>query len=108
MTRGWAIGTSGWSIAVAKDCAHLSLSAGVSDEALREIKAARWKETLTRVLAAEGKDSVDIAGDPKSAAWKIKIARTLREEGNAPYAWIADALNMGSPASVRVYLSREN
>ena len=108
MTRGWAIGTNGWSKAVAKDHAHLALSVGVTDEALRDIKAARWKETLARVLAAEGKNLLDIAEEPKSAAWKIKGARALRAEGNAPYAWIAEALNMGSPASVRVYLSNGN
>jgi putative transposase len=106
MTRGWAIGTSGWSKAVAKEYDHLSVSAGVSDEALWEMKAVRWTETLARVLAVEKKDSLDIAEDPKGAAWKIKSARILRDESNAPYAWIADALNMGSPASVRVYVSR--
>jgi hypothetical protein len=58
--------------------------------------------------ADEGKDSSDIAKDPKRAAWKIKGARALRAEGNAPYVWIAQALNMGSPASVRVYLSTGN
>jgi hypothetical protein len=51
---------------------------------------------------------VDIAEEPKSAAWKINGARALRAEGNAPFAWIAEALNMGSPASVRVYLSNGN
>lgn len=44
---------------------------GVTDEALSDIKAARRKETLARVLAAEGKDLVVIAEEPKIAAWKI-------------------------------------
>ena len=105
MTRGWAIGTRGWRRAVAKDHEHLVLSTGVTDEALREIKAVRWRETLARVLALAGKNSDDIAAEAKSASWKIRGARALREQGNAPYAWIAEALNMGSPASVRVYLN---
>ncbi|MEO6567514.1 MAG: transposase, partial [Opitutaceae bacterium] len=108
MCCGWAIGTSGWLKAVAKDHAHLALSLGVADEALKEIKAVRWREILADVLAAEGKTSDDIANDSKGSAWKIRGARALRAEANAPYTWIADALNMGSPPSVRVYLSRAN
>ncbi|MEO6006118.1 MAG: hypothetical protein ABIS43_23430 [Opitutus sp.] len=106
MTRGWAIGTRGWRTAVAKDHAHLALSSGVSDDALQEIKAARWNEVLARELAAEDKNGDNVSKESKSCAWKIKVAHALRAEANAPYSWIAKSLNMGSPTSVRVYLSR--
>lgn len=108
MTLGWAIGTRGWRSAVAKDHAHLALSPGVSDDALREIKAARWNEILASELAAQEKDAEDVSKESKSCAWKIEVARVLRAEANAPYTWIAKSLNMGCPSSVRVYLSRAN
>ena len=106
MTRGWAIGTAGWRKAIAKDHAQMALASGVSDEALSEIKAARFAEVLDLVLAEMGKDSAAITGDPKSARWKIDAALRLRKRANAPHAWIAEALNMGSPVSVRAYLCR--
>ena len=106
MTRGWAIGTTGWRKAIAKDHAQMALASGVSDEALREIRAARFTEVLTQVLAEVGKDPDAIKCDAKSARWKIIAAQRLRERANAPHAWIAETLNMGSPASVRAYLCR--
>ena len=74
--------------------------------AMREIKEARFTEILSRVLAEVGKDAHAIQCDAKSARWKICAAQELRARANAPHAWIAEALNMGSPVSVRAYLCR--
>ena len=106
MSAGWAIGTAGWRKAIAKDHAQLALTAGVSDMAMREIKEARFTEILSRVLAEVGKDAHAIRCDAKSARWKICAAQELRMRANAPHAWIAETLNMGSPVSVRAYLCR--
>ncbi len=106
MTQGWSIGTSGWRKAIAKDHAHLALSAGVSDDALRAIKESAWTELLEHVLVRDGKSATEIARDAKSAKWKINAARLLRNKVTASHSWIAEKLNMGTPGSVRVYLSR--
>ena len=55
-----------------------------------------------------GKSAADIERDPKGVDGKIAVASRLRHEATAPHRWIARALNMGSPASVRVYLCRKN
>jgi putative transposase len=106
MTRGWAIGTTGWRKAIAKDHAQMALASGVSDEALREIREARFAEILIQVLGEADKDDDANKNDAKSARWKIVAAQRLRERANAPHAWIAENLNMGSPTSVRAYLCR--
>jgi putative transposase len=105
MSRGWAIGTAGWRKAVAKDHAHLALSVGVRHDELRELKEARQAAVLESALREAGKGADDVAGDPKGAPWKIAVAARLRAEAGAPHSWIASELNMGSPSSVRVYLS---
>jgi hypothetical protein len=38
--------------------------------------------------------------------WKIHVARTLRRTVAAPHRWIAEQLNMGTPAAVRVNVAR--
>ncbi|HEY0946779.1 MAG TPA: transposase [Opitutaceae bacterium] len=105
MSRGWAIGTAGWRRAIARDHAHLALSAGIESDELREIKAVRYVEMLERILLEAGKTPAELQADAHGAPWKIAAASRLRLEVGAPYPWIATALNMGSPSSVRVYLS---
>jgi putative transposase len=106
MSRGWAIGTAGWRRAIAKDHADLALTAGIADGALQEIKSARCEELLKQLLSGAGKRTDDITRDPKSAEWKIIAAQRLRDELGAGFSWISANLNMGSPASVRVYLCK--
>ena len=71
----------------------------------RPVKAVRYAEVLDRVLHETGKSVDDLQREAQGAAWKIAAAARLRSEVGAPYPWIATALNMGSPSSVRVYLS---
>ena len=76
-------------------------SPGVSFPLHRLLSPAELRKAqthLARVLALAGKNSDDIAAEAKSASWKIRGAHALRAEGTAPYAWIAEALNIGSPA----------
>jgi putative transposase len=105
LSKGWAIGTDGWRKALAKDHAHLALAVGVARAELQEIKNARHTAELEQALRDEGKTSEDVASDRKGAPWKIAIAARMRATTGASHAWIAEALRMGSPSSVRVYLS---
>ena len=106
MSSGWAIGSSGWRRAMAKDYALMAISAGLAGDALREINAARFAGALVIILKELGKNADDIRCDSKGAAWKVTAASSLRTRVNAPHAWIAEALNMGSAASLRSSLHR--
>lgn len=108
LSRGWAIGTAGWRRALAREHAQLALSSEMSADELRDFKHARWQRELDLGLAESGKTIADIACTPKGIPWKIALAVRLRAKAAAPYEWIAQALNMGAAASVRVYVSRAN
>jgi hypothetical protein len=61
---------------------------------------------LERAVQALGKSKVDIAGEKKSASWKIWVASVLKRRTSAPSTWIARRLNMGAPQLVGVYVKR--
>ena len=75
---------------------------------IADLKSARWLHALDPALTAGGKGLADLENAPKGAEWKVAIARTLRSTVAPSYRWLANQLYMGKPASVRVYLSREN
>jgi REP element-mobilizing transposase RayT len=104
--RGWAIGTHGWRQKIARDHAHLALAPGIPSAELRDINEARWRDALQQALLDSAKTSGDIAHDPKGVHWKIHVARSLRRTVAAPHRWIAEQLNMGTPAAVRVNVAR--
>jgi hypothetical protein len=106
LSRGWAIGTASWRRALAREHSHLALDPNLASAEAREIKSTRWQDELSRVLQERAKSSDDVAADPKGARWKIEIAAHLRRNVAAPYRWIAQALNMGSPLATRVNVCR--
>lgn len=106
MSKGWAIGTSGWRKAVAKDHAHLAITAGIARNELCDLKMVRWQDVLNEAMRDAKKTMAEAKRDPKSAAWKISVAHRLRREADTPSKWIAEMLSMGRPSSVRVYLCR--
>lgn len=73
---------------------------------LREQKEARWTAILARELARRRYKSGNASGSPASAPWKREVALVLRIEGGAPYRWITERLEMGSPAAARVAVHR--
>jgi putative transposase len=105
-SSGWAIGSSGWRRAIARQHTELALNAGFAAAELRDFKLAAWGRELVAALREIGRSEADLIQDAKGAAWKIALARRLRERAGAPHRWIADALHMGSAASVRVYVCR--
>jgi REP element-mobilizing transposase RayT len=105
MSNGWAIGTAGWRKAIAKEYAHLALSAGLSGQELREMKEVRWQEALSAAMSAAGKTAADSQADARNAPWKLQIAQLLRGQGTS-CQWIASSLNMGTAGALRVNLCR--
>jgi putative transposase len=105
LSKDWAIGTSGWRRALAEEHSAMAISVGIDAKELSEIKEAKWRLALGAALMEAGKDLQSLR-EPKGSPWKIDIAVQLRREVAAPYVWIARALAMGSPSSVRVYVCR--
>lgn len=97
MGSAWAHGTEAWRQDLAKHAVREG--AAVPREQLWELK-------LAEELAAQGKSSADVRADPKGAKWKVAIALRLRRCSNVSIRWLAQRLNMGAEASVRVYLSQ--
>ena len=106
-TRGWAIGSPDWKSKVLVVHPTLADDPGISSAARRAANEARWQEEFTAALTDAGKSALHIAGDPKGAGWKIAAAVRLRLRTRAPHRSIAQTLNMGCAASVRVYVSRQ-
>ncbi len=106
MSHGWALGTSGWRRAIAQDHAHLALAPGLAKEQSRDLKEAVWQRRLEKALARRRKGHEALQTRPMKAAWKLALARDMREAG-ASTVWIAEHLCLGSPVSVRSYLCRD-
>lgn len=106
LSRGWAIGTAGWRRAMAKEYSHLRLSGGLERGQAKALNEAVWESRLEELLPQVGKSREDVPTKPKRQVWKITLARRLRREVGASVVWIARALQLGRPASVRSYLVR--
>jgi hypothetical protein len=104
--RCWAIGTSGWCRALAKDHADRALDPGIEADEVRTFKAARWSDRLDSLLSESGQTLAGAVVAPKGADWKLTIALRLRQETGASVKWIAEQLGMGSPETVRSQLSK--
>jgi len=105
---GWAIGCDDWRKIIVDDqktrLAELALSGARETELLH----LQWKCALSELLAEAGQTEDSARQAPKGAGWKIELAGKLRWSVGATVRWIARELHMGSPNSVRVYLSRHS
>lgn len=106
MSRGWAIGTHGWKQAVARDHAHLALNPGLGAAEARALREAAWDARLEELLHEAQRTREEAEQAALSALWKVELAARLRKETGAAITWLASALSMGSPNSVRVYLAK--
>lgn len=89
---------------MAREHEHLALIPDLPRAEHEELRAARWQAALEQAMRAQGRSMTDAAQSPKSAAWKIAIARPLKNTVAPPYRRLAQSLAMGSPASVRAYM----
>lgn len=104
--RGWAIGTSGWRKAVAKEYQHLALAPGLAARESDELKHARWADALEQALRAIGQTHDSLRAGPKGAEWKRALAKRLRRHAGTSHRWLAEHLYMGSPNSVRAWVNQ--
>ena len=105
LCRGWAIGTSGWRRAIARDHQHMALQPGVARNEIAELKHARWATALEKALASSGHSAESLRTERKGAPWKRQLAIQLRGEAGASHAWLAENLHMGCANSVRAWIN---
>lgn len=98
--RGWAVASSKYREQLKSSYAESSTSEDWSGKDYAELREARWQKLLSTLLKAAGETTKDAEEDPKSANWKIQIARELRANSTATNAWIASKLAMGYPTRV--------
>jgi hypothetical protein len=77
--------------------AELEEPAGWGGPDVAELREKKWDRILACLLSRAGKTRGDALGAPKSAKWKMRIARELRTRSTATNAWIAQRLAMGHP-----------
>jgi putative transposase len=106
LSRGWAIGTSGWRSVVAKEYGQMALNPGLEQEEVKELREGAWETAVVAELARFGRGEPDLRTKPKFQAWKVELAWRIRKVCGASAAWLAQRLDMGKPASLRSYLSR--
>jgi REP element-mobilizing transposase RayT len=106
LSRGWAIGTSGWRRAMAKEYGDLALTSGLESQEVRDLRESRWESTLSDALAAMKRTPADLATEPMKQPWKLTLAAQVRRTSGAPIVWLATRLQLGAATSLRSYLWR--
>lgn len=107
LSKGWAIGSSGWRRAMAKEFGHLALNPGLERDEVNELRVGAWENALTHMLESLGRTEADLATKPKRQDWKVEIALQVRKESGASLAWLANRLQLGAPATLRGYLCNQ-
>jgi hypothetical protein len=75
-------------------------AAGRPGREVRELCEAKGEMALDALLRRARKSRREINRSPKSAPWKIRIAREMKRGTTATNPWLAAALGMGHPSRV--------
>ena len=67
---------------------------------MTELREGKWERALAALLRRARKIDMDSLEAPKSAKWKVRIARELRSTSTSTNAWIVERLAMGYPMRV--------
>jgi putative transposase len=108
LSKGWAIGTSGWRRALAKEYGMRSLEPGLHRDEVDNLREEVWEAVLAREMARTGRMPEDLSTRPRKQDWKVELAHRVRRECGAPLSWLARRLELGRPGSLRSYLCRRN
>ena len=66
--------------------------AGWGGPELAELRKVKWERLFSHAMKSAGKTREDARNDPKSAKWKVRVARKLRRNSAATNGWIAGHL----------------
>ena len=106
LSVGWAIGAEAWKQSMARQHAQLMLAPGLHREEAQALRESLWQYTLEQELASVGKTTADLQSRPRKQPWKIDLAQRIRDQSGASMTWLAEALQLGKPESLRSYLCR--
>ena len=111
LSRGWAIGSPQFKAELKKEMQENGSAAerfellGVDSLAHRALRAELWEDrlqTAARLLRIE----LSALPSQRSAEEKVRLAALMKETSSVSNRWLAERLNMGSPASVSQYVRR--
>jgi hypothetical protein len=77
---------------------------GKSRELLLKEEHARWEGAFLDALASLGRAEVQLNAPPKAQAWKVALARQLRDAHGISTAWLASRMGLGSSSYLRKLL----
>ena len=66
LSRGWALGSSGWRRAIAKAHGQMALNPGMELKEVRDLRIGAWETAVQRELDRLGKKDVDFVTKPKT------------------------------------------
>ena len=98
--RGWSVASEEYRRDLKKIYAQLKEPGEWGGPEVAELREEKWERALAALLRKARKTDEDALDAPKSAKWKIRIARELRSASTATNAWIAERLAMGHPTRV--------
>lgn len=106
LSKGWAIGSSGWRRAIAQEHAQLALDPNMEREDVREMRELVWEQALVDALRDAGRSEGQLNTKPASKPWKLALADRVQREVGAPVVWLAARLQLGHANTLRSQLSR--
>ena len=105
MSKGWAMGTKAFKQGLIEEQRNKSLGIEPGMVDAKEMRELAWNERLVICLKALARNSGQIPGDQKSAAWKIAIAAYMKTRMLCRNRWLAEKLDMGTEYAVSRYVS---
>ena len=100
MSKGWVLGTKTFKQYLLKDEKQMSAAIKLGSNEAREARELAWELRLNACLRHLKKTQKDIAGDAKSAPWKVAIATHLKTTMLCRNGWIGETLSMGTESGV--------
>jgi hypothetical protein len=77
---------------------------GKSRERLLTEEHARWEEAFQAALSALGQTEDRLMAPPKAQAWKVALARQVRDAHGVSTSWLSGRMGFGSPSYLRKLL----
>ncbi len=77
---------------------------GKSHELLFAEEHARWEEAFQAALSALRQTEDRLMAPPKAQAWKVALARQVRDDHGVSTSWLARRMGFGSPSYLRKLL----
>lgn len=95
LSKGWALGSTGFKADLIRDHAVAALARAWEDRGASEIREQAWEELCRLALQALGRNETELAIGARSARWKVALAMFLKERTQASNPWLARRLYFG-------------